>query len=79
MFPPTTTQKILLAGGSVGLLAAASLVVVLGLQNRALKAELSTFRARDLGLPYPGLVVPTFTAKAVGGVAPSDSATKEPV
>jgi peroxiredoxin len=54
---------------------AALLVVLLALQNRALREEALTLRMRET-LPYPGHFVPTFQATTVAGKSVTIGATE---
>jgi len=54
---------------------AALLVVVLALQNRALREEALSMRMRET-LPYPGHFVPTFQATTVAGKSVTIGATE---
>lgn len=62
----------LVIGGGFALAVATVLVLVLSLQNRALRTELGALRQRDLGVPYPGMVVPTFAARPLNDAAETD-------
>lgn len=65
-FPRLPLKSLTSLAAYAGLVAAAALVVVLGLQNRALREELSELRVQA-ERAYPGLAVPTFRAVTLAG------------